>query len=65
MNRLIDDVCHPLFREDGKFVLLDGFFHALVDRNPPVSVKKLVRYDLPRLMKELRKKQRAQSVLLH
>lgn len=56
LNRLIDGVCHPLCTDDKRFLLLDGFLHALVERNPPETVRKFVRYNLPVIMKELKKR---------
>ncbi len=56
LNRLIDGVCHPLYTNDKRFLLLDSFLHALVERNPPETVRKFVRYNLPVIMKELSEK---------
>ena len=56
LNRLIDGVCHPLCANDKRFLLVDGFLHAFVERNPPETVRKFVRYNLPMIMKELGEK---------
>ena len=61
LNRLIDSVCHPLCESDKRFVLLDGFLHAMVEQNPPVSVRKFVKYNLPAIMKQLSQREQSQS----
>jgi hypothetical protein len=53
LNRLIDSVCHPLCDADLRFVLLDGFLHALVEQDPPTSVRKFMKYNVPRIVKQL------------
>jgi hypothetical protein len=37
------------------FVLVDGVLHGLVEQNPPQSVKKFIKYNLPAVMKKARK----------
>ena len=53
LNRLIDGVCHPLCKSDKRFLLLDGFLHALVEQNPPVSLGKFLKYNLQAILGEL------------
>ena len=40
LNKLIDSLCHPLFETDEGFILVDGLLHAMVEQDPPVTVKK-------------------------
>ena len=62
MNKLIDDVCHPLFNENAGFILVDGLLHGIVEQDPPTTVRKFMRYSLPKILKELTRKQKnAQS----
>ncbi len=49
-NRIIDNIFHPLFKENKKFVILDGVMHFMVEQNPPVSMKKFLRYSLRHLL---------------
>lgn len=49
-NMLIDEIFHPLFRESKTFVIIDGVLHFIVEQNPPVSMKKFVRYSLKHLL---------------
>jgi hypothetical protein len=55
LNYLIDDLLHPLYKVNEGFVLVDGVLHGLVEQNPPLSVKKFLTYNLPAVMKEVRK----------
>jgi hypothetical protein len=52
LNRLVDSFCHPLYKVDKRFLLLDGFLHGLIERNPPETVQKFLRYNLAEIMKE-------------
>jgi hypothetical protein len=49
-NRLIDNIFHPLFNQNKTFVLIDGAMHFMVEQNPPVSMKKFLRYSLKHLL---------------
>ena len=31
LNKLADSLCHPLFKVDKGFIILDGFLHALIE----------------------------------
>jgi hypothetical protein len=53
INRLIDDLVHPLCNQNAGLFLLDGFLHSLVEQNPPLSVRKFIRYNLPKLLKNV------------
>ena len=56
LNKFIDDVLHPFFKVDPAFILLDGFLHGLVERNPSESTRKFLVYNLPKLIKQLEKR---------
>ena len=49
-NRIIDNIFHPLFHEDKVFVIIDGALHFMVEKNPPVSTKKFLKYSLKYLI---------------
>ena len=53
VNRLIDSLLHPLAKEDGRILIIDGFLHALVENNPPLSARKFLAYNLPTVLSEL------------
>jgi hypothetical protein len=53
LDKLVNRICHPLCENDKRFILVDGFLHALVEQNPPVTVRKFVKYNLPEIMKQL------------
>jgi len=56
LNRLVDGVFHPLAKSDRRFLLLDGFLHGLIERDPPQTVRKFVRYNLADVLKEFNEK---------
>jgi hypothetical protein len=33
--------------------LLDGFLHGLIERDPPETVRKFIKYNFPQIMKKL------------
>jgi hypothetical protein len=55
MNRLIDGLMHPLCEKNTGFIFVDGFLHALIEQNPPESVSKFIRYNLPEILKQIGK----------
>ena len=55
LNKLIDTLCHPLFETNEGFILLDGLLHGLVEQNLPISVRKFIKYNLPRLIRQIEK----------
>jgi hypothetical protein len=58
LNRLIDDLIHPHYRQNEALRFLDGLLHGLVEQNPPESLGKFVRYNLPELIKQISKRSR-------
>lgn len=51
LNRIIDDLVHPFFEENKSLVWVDGILHGLVEQNPGISVRKFIKYSVPKLMK--------------
>jgi len=51
LNKLIDDLVHPFFKENESLIIVDGVLHGLVEQNPPLSFKKFIKYNLPLMMK--------------
>ena len=54
LNRLVDNLCHPFYKEDKAFVLIDGLLHSLIEQNPPESALKFLRYNLPAIIGQTR-----------
>jgi hypothetical protein len=50
-NLIIDQMFHPLFKEDKVFVIIDGAFHFMVEQDTKKSVKKFLKYSLRHLIK--------------
>jgi hypothetical protein len=57
INRLIDSLLHPLFARSSVFIAVDTVVHGLVEQNPPETIKKFVRYNLPKIIEEILKGQ--------
>lgn len=56
LNRLIDSLMHPYFREYPALIVVDGLLHAMVEQDPDVSLRKFVRYGVPELLRSLVRK---------
>jgi len=56
LNKLIDSLCHPLFKTNEGFVLVDGLLHAMVEQDPPRTVKKFIKYNIPKIMQKISEK---------
>jgi hypothetical protein len=55
LNKIVDSLCHPLSKTNKRFVLVDGLLHGIVEKNPPVTIRKFIRYNLPTIIKQLQK----------
>jgi hypothetical protein len=58
LNKLIDDLIHPHFREYPALIIVDGLLHAMVEQNPKASLRKFIKYNVPKLLKILTRKQK-------
>ena len=55
LNKMVDTLIHPLSKTDKRFILVDGFLHGLIERDPPTTIKKFLKYNLPEILKQLEK----------
>jgi hypothetical protein len=53
LNHMIDSVLHPLFSRSSAFMVVDTVLHSLVEQNPPETLRKFIRYNLPKIIKEI------------
>ena len=53
LNKLIDSVCHPLSKTNQGFILVDGLLHAKIEPNPSETVKKFIKYNLPKILEQI------------
>ena len=63
LNKLIDNLCHPLFKTNEGFILVDGLLHGLVEQNPPITIRKFIEYNLPKLIDQIKKKTKEKQSL--
>ena len=61
LNKLIDSLCHPLFKVDKGFIILDEFLHALIEQNPPLTIRKFIRHNLPKLIQQIKRTENLSS----
>jgi hypothetical protein len=53
MNRLVDDLVHPLYRKSELYRVADGVLHGLIEKNARVSARKFAKYNLPEIVKKI------------
>jgi len=58
LNKLIDDLIHPYFKEYPAMIIVDGLLHAMVEQNPDANLRKFVKYNVPKIIKTLARKNR-------
>ncbi len=58
LNKGIDAVVHPLTKAHPELWILDGALHALVEGNLELSIRKFIRYDLPKILEQLTKRRK-------
>jgi hypothetical protein len=58
LNKLIDDLIHPHFKDYPALIIVDGLLHAMVEQNPDASLRKFIKYNVPKLLKTLTRKQK-------
>jgi hypothetical protein len=45
-----------LFQVNEGFMLVDGILHAIVEQNPPTTLRKFVKYSLPKIVEQSTRK---------
>lgn len=51
-NSIIDSLVHPATKKRPEFWALDTLLHGFVEQNPEVTLRKFVKYTVPKLLKE-------------
>ena len=51
-NGIVDIVFHPRAKRDIKYWFVDWAAHAMIERDPALSLKKFIRYTAPKLAKQ-------------
>jgi len=55
VNRTIDRLLHPRFKQYPFLILLDGLLHSVNEVDPVKSIQKFLRYNAPKLIEELQR----------
>jgi hypothetical protein len=58
LNKIIDDLICPCFKQYPALIIVDGLLHAMVEQNPDASLRKFIKYNVPKLLKILTRKQK-------
>jgi hypothetical protein len=54
---MIDSFVHPIAQDDARYWLLDSFLHGVVEQDPELTVKKFLRYNVPKILQQLARSQ--------
>lgn len=57
-NSIIDTLVHPATKNRPEFWALDTFLHGMVEQNPEVTLRKFVKYTVPKLLKDATRKKK-------
>ena len=52
VNKTIDRLLHPYFHQYPFLIIIDGLLHGINEMDPATSIKKFVKYGLPKLIEE-------------
>lgn len=63
LNTIIDSLIHPWMKKYPWLVGVDGLLHALVEGNPSKSLEKFLKYNGPKLVRELERWLRETSTI--
>ena len=58
LNKLVDDLLHPHFTDYPTLIIMDSLLHAMIEQDPKTSMHKSIKYNLPKLLESLTKKQK-------
>jgi hypothetical protein len=53
INKLIDALLHPAARKDPRYWIVDTVFHGVVEQDPGLTLKKFMRYTMPKILWQL------------
>jgi hypothetical protein len=54
---MIDSAVHPIAKDDVRYWVLDSFLHGVVEQDPELTVKKFLRYNVPKIIQQLTRSQ--------
>ena len=55
-NKIVDSAIHPLFKKNEGFRIIDGVIHGFIEKDPPSSLKKFIKYNFPEIIDKTIKK---------
>jgi len=55
LNKIIDALIHPLAKTDASYIVLDTILHGIVEQNPSTTIRKFIKYNLPKIVDQFEK----------
>ena len=55
LNQIIDALIHPLAKTDASYIVLDTILHGIVEQNPSTTIRKFIKYNLPKIVDQFEK----------
>jgi hypothetical protein len=52
---------HPYFTDYPALIIADSLLHAIIEQDPKTSMSKSIKYNLPKLLKNLTKNEKAHA----
>jgi hypothetical protein len=59
LNKLVDDLLHPYFTDYPTLIIMDSLLHAIIEQDPKTSMRKSIKYNLPKLIENLTRNRKA------
>jgi hypothetical protein len=61
LNKLVDDLLHPYFTDHPALIIADSLLHAIIEQDPKASMRKSIKYNLPKLIESLTKNRKTRA----
>lgn len=61
LNKLVDDLLHPYFTDYPALIITDSLLHAIIEQDPKTSMRKSIKYNLPKLVENLMRNRKAHA----
>jgi hypothetical protein len=61
LNKLVDDLLHPYFTDYPALIIADSLLHAIIEQDPKTSMRKSIKYNLPKLIENLTRNRKARA----
>jgi hypothetical protein len=59
--KLVDGLLHPYFTDYPTLIIMDSPLHAITEQDPKTSMRKSIKYNLPKLLESLTKNRKTRA----